>query len=312
MTSLEAAPPRPDVLALRLGQRAAPALYSATLFVSALLLFAVQPMFTKMVLPRLGGSPSVWSVAMVAFQTFLFAGYLYAYLLARLLKPVQAAVSHIAVLALVALTLPLGVASGFAAPPEQGLTLWVIELFACSIGIPFIALSATAPLLQHWFVATGHPQAKNPYVLYAASNLGSFCALLFYPFAVEPFWTLRTQTLLWSFGFALFSLCIGAAAFIATNGQEISHTVAEAERLTWRRRAAWPLLTSVPAGLCIAVTSYITTDLASAPFLWMLPLALYLLTFVAVFRDRPWVPQSVVLRLLPYVLAPLAISLCGI
>ncbi len=311
MTSLEAAPARPDAAALRLGQRAAPALFSATLFVSALLLFAVQPMFTKMVLPRLGGSPSVWSVAMVVFQTFLFAGYLYAHLLARLLRPAQAAVLHLAFLALVALTLPLGIASGFAAPPEQGVMLWVIELFACSIGIPFIALSATAPLLQHWLVTTDHPQAKNPYVLYAASNLGSFCALLFYPFAIEPFLTLRTQTLLWSFGFALLSLCIGAAAFVAANGQEISHTVVEGERLTWRRRAAWPLLTSVPAGLCIAVTSFITTDLASAPFLWMLPLALYLLTFVAVFRDRPWVPQSAVLRILPYVLAPLAISLCG-
>lgn len=311
MTSLEAAPSRTDAAALRLGRRTAPALFSATLFVSAMLLFAVQPMFTKMVLPRLGGSPSVWSVAMVAFQTFLFAGYLYAHLLARLLRPAQAAVLHLAFLALVGLTLPLGVTAGFAAPPGEGVMLWVVGLFACSIGIPFIALSATAPLLQHWFVATDHPQAKNPYVLYAASNLGSFCALLFYPFAIEPFLTLRTQTLLWSFGFALLSLCIGAAAFLAANGKEISHTVAQGERPTWRRRVAWPLLTSMPAGLCIAVTSFITTDLASAPLLWMLPLALYLLTFVAVFRDRPWVPQSVVLRLLPYVLAPLAISLFG-
>ncbi len=311
MTSLEAAPSRPDGAAQRLSQRVAPALFSATLFVSALLLFAVQPMFTKMVLPRLGGSPSVWSVAMVAFQTFLFAGYFYAHVLARLLRPPQAALLHLTLLMLVALMLPLGVASGFAVPPDDGVMLWVVALFACSIGIPFVALSASAPLLQHWFLATGHPQAKNPYVLYAASNLGSFCALLLYPFAIEPFFTLRTQTLLWSCGFAGLALFIGVAACLASNATETGSTVIQGERPTWRLRTTWPLLTSVPAGLCIAVTSFITTDLASAPFLWMLPLALYLLTFVAVFRERPWISHGAVLRLLPYVLAPLAISLFG-
>jgi SAM-dependent methyltransferase len=311
MTSLEAAPSRLDAPALRFGQRVAPALFSATLFVSALLLFAVQPMFTKMVLPRLGGSPSVWSVAMVAFQTFLFAGYLYAHALARMLRPAPAAVLHLTFLAVVATTLPLGAASSFGVPPNDWVMLWVVGLFTCSIGIPFVALSATAPLLQHWFHATGHQRAKNPYVLYAASNLGSFCALLFYPFAIEPFFTLRTQTLLWSCGFSVLALCIGTAACLASNAKAINSTVPEGERPTWRRRVSWPLLTAVPAGLCIAVTSFITTDLASAPFLWMVPLALYLLTFVAVFRDRPWVSQDLVSRLLPYVLAPLAISLFG-
>jgi spermidine synthase len=296
---------------LRLSRRIAPALYSATLFVSALLLFTVQPMFTKMVLPRLGGSPSVWSVAMVAFQTFLFAGYAYAHLVARLLRPAQAAALHLAFLSLVALTLPLGIAAGFTVPPADGVMLWLIGLFAFSIGIPFIALSATAPLLQHWFVATGHPQAKNPYVLYAASNLGSFCGLLAYPFAIEPFFTLRMQTLLWSLGFSLLALCIGATAYLAANGAIVISTPAEGTHPRWQQRAAWPLLTAVPAGLCIAVTSFIATDVAAAPFLWMVPLALYLLTFVAVFRDRPWVSHSLVLRLLPYVLTPLAVSVFG-
>ena len=309
MISLDAASSLAAAHGLRLSRRVAPALFVATLFVSALLLFAVQPMFTKMVLPRLGGSPSVWSVAMVAFQTFLFAGYAYAHLVSRLLKPAQAAVVHLAFLALVALTLPLGVASGFNVPPDDYVMLWLVGLFAFSIGVPFVALSATAPLLQHWFVATGHP--KNPYVLYAASNLGSFCALLAYPFAIEPFFTLRTQTLLWSLGFSLLALCIGAAACFAATGTAFSHTAAEGERPTWRQRAAWPLLTAIPAGLCIAVTSFIATDLAAAPFLWVVPLALYLLTFVAVFRDRPWISHALVLRLLPYVLAPLAISVFG-
>src|SRR4029077_15978232 len=166
MSSLDVTSSLAAAHAPRLSRRVAPALYVATLFVSALLLFAVQPMFTKMVLPRLGGSPSVWSVAMVAFQTFLFAGYAYAHLVCRLLKPARAAVLHLAFLALVALTLPLGVAAGFGVPPDDHVTLWLVGLFAFSIGVPFVALSATAPLLQHWFVATGHSPAENPYVLY--------------------------------------------------------------------------------------------------------------------------------------------------
>ena len=174
MTLLDTAAPaaRPSAAALR----SAPALFAAALFVSALLLFAVQPMFTKMVLPRLGGSPSVWSVAMVAFETFLFVGYVYAHVLTRALPPRLAAVLHLGFLAVVAASLPLGIAGGFDVPPADGVMIWLVGLFAASIGLPFIALAATAPLLQNWFVATGHPQARNPYVLYAASNLGSFCA----------------------------------------------------------------------------------------------------------------------------------------
>jgi hypothetical protein len=153
-------------------------LYAVTLFASALLLFTVQPMFAKMVLPRLGGAPSVWSVAMVFFQGALLAGYGYAHLLSRLLPPGRAAITHLIVLAAAALTLPIGIAAGFDMPPSSGVAFWLIALFTASIGLPFVALSASAPLLQHWFAASGHPQARNPYVLYAASNLGSFAALL--------------------------------------------------------------------------------------------------------------------------------------
>lgn len=292
-------------------QRFTLTLFSATLFASALLLFSLQPMFAKMVLPRLGGSPSVWSVAMVMFQAFLFAGYLYAHLIATRLPIRSAAFLHLAFLALAALTLPLGIAAGFSVPPSEGIILWTAALFACSIGVAFIALSATAPLLQYWFFATGYPQAKNPYVLYAASNLGSFAALLLYPLAIEPSFALSTQTLLWSAGFSVLALCVGIAACLAAGAKELCHSVAMRTRLDWRQRSVWPLLTAVPAGLCIAVTSFIATDLASAPFLWMLPLALYLLTFVAVFRERPWVPPALVTRILPYLIAPLAISLFG-
>jgi predicted O-methyltransferase YrrM len=297
--------------------RSVAALFAATLFVSALLLFTVQPMFAKMVLPRLGGAPSVWSVAMVAFQSFLFMGYVYAHVLARTLPMQRAAIVHLGFLALVATSLPLGIAGGFDVPPADGVMIWLVALFAASIGPPFVALSATAPLLQNWFAATGHPQARNPYVLYAASNLGSFCALLAYPFAVEPFLSLSEQRVVWSAGYAALAVGICAAAFVVArpaNGSLAVAPAADPPPAVGERASAWfawTLLMAAPAGLCIAMTAFITTDLAAAPFFWVLPLALYLLTFVAVFRERPWIPHAQVLRLLPYVVAPLAVTLLG-
>jgi spermidine synthase len=293
--------------------RAAPALFAVTLFSSALLLFAVQPMFAKMVLPILGGSPSVWSVAMVFFQGALLIGYGYAHLLARTLAPGQAALVHLAILGAAALTLPIGIAVGFGAPPSSGVALWLVALFAASIGLPFVALSASAPLLQSWFAASGHPQARNPYVLYAASNLGSFAALLLYPLAIESALPLRAQAWVWSAGFAALAVLVAFAATIAARGatRMVAAPVAGATKVTMRERLAWVALAAIPAGLVIAVTAYISTDVAAAPFLWVLPLALYLLTFVAVFRERPWFSHAIVVRLVPFLVAPLTITLLG-
>src|SRR5215213_5752408 len=204
--------------------RITPMLFAVTLFTSALLLFAVQPMFAKMVLPSLGGSPSVWSVAMVFFQAALLIGYAYAHLLARTLSVVHAALVHLGVLAAAALTLPIGIAHGFTTPPSSGAGLWVVALFAASIGLPFVALSASAPLLQSWFASSGHPQARNPYVLYAASNLGSFAALLAYPFVIESVLPLRSQAWGWSMGFAGLALLVAAAAIVAARGLDLRPT----------------------------------------------------------------------------------------
>jgi hypothetical protein len=293
--------------------RFAPALFAATLFASALLLFAVQPMFTKMVLPKLGGAPSVWSVAMVFFQGALLIGYAYAHLLARTLGVGQGALVHLGVLAAAALTLPIGIAQGFGVPPSEGVGLWLVGLFAASIGLPFAALSASAPLLQSWFAASGHPQARNPYVLYAASNLGSFAALLAYPLALESLLTLRAQAWVWSVGFAGLAVLIATAAIVAARGANdpVVARAASSARPTWRARLAWTALAAIPAGLVIAVTAYISTDIAAAPLLWVLPLALYLLTFVAVFRDKPWFSHDLVVKIVPFVVAPLAITLLG-
>jgi hypothetical protein len=298
-------------LALDARLRVAPALFAVTLFASALLLFAVQPMFTKMVLPMLGGAPAVWSVAMVFFQGALLVGYAYAHLLARTLNVGQAALVHLGVLAAAALTLPIGVALGFDAPPSSGIGLWLVALFAASIGLPFAALSASAPLLQSWFAASGHTQARNPYVLYAASNLGSFAALLAYPLALESLLTLRMQAWTWSVGFAGLALMIAVAALIAARGNGTLLRTAAVQQATWRDRAVWAALAAIPAGLVIAVTAHISTDIAAAPLLWVLPLALYLLTFVAVFREAPWFSRGLVVKIVPFVVAPLAITLLG-
>jgi hypothetical protein len=212
------------------------------------------------------------------------------------------------------LTLPIGIAAGFDVPPASGIAFWLVGLFAASIGLPFVTLSASAPLLQHWFAASGHRQAGNPYVLYAASNLGSFAALLAYPFVVEPLLPLREQARLWSIGFAALALLIAVAGLLVARRVTAdggAATSADA-RPSLPDRLRWAALASVPSGLVIAVTSFVTTDIASAPFLWVFPLAMYLATFVAVFRDRPWFDHATMVALAPLVVAPVAVTLLGI
>jgi hypothetical protein len=309
MTTLDPTAPTSPGTAATL--RLAPALFATTIFISALLLFLVQPMFTKMVLPRLGGAPTVWSVAMVFFQAALLAGYAYAHLLVRRLPLWVGALVHLGVLAVAALTLPIGIAQAFGAPPTDYIALWLMGLLTVSIGLPFAALSASAPLLQGWFAASGHPQAGNPYVLYAASNLGSFAALIAYPIVIEPMLPLKDQTYLWSIGFAALAVLIATASLFIARRPNISTSDATAAPVSVRERLAWMGLAAIPSGLVIAVTSYISTDVASAPFLWIVPLALYLLTFVAAFRDRPWISQDTLVRLVPILVAPLSIGLLG-
>jgi hypothetical protein len=292
--------------------RHAAALFAVTLFLSAFLLFAVQPMFARMVLPKLGGAPAVWSVAMVFFQAVLFLGYVYAHVLTRAVLPAKAVLVHLGLCAIAAALLPIGIASGFATPPQSGLYLWVLALFAASIGLPFAVLSASAPLLQSWFAASGHRQAHNPYVLYAASNLGSFAALIAYPFLVEPFWPLREQAQLWTFGFGLLAMLVGVAGIVAARGQGIqAATVGTAAAPTNAERARWVMLAAIPSGLVVAVTAHISTDVAAAPLLWIVPLALYLLTFVAVFRERPWLRHETAIFLVPFIIGPLSIGILG-
>ena len=288
--------------------------YTASIFVSALLLFSVQPLFTKMVLPRLGGSPAVWSVAMVFFQSLLLAGYVYAHLLMRIKSRLIPIVVHVVLLIVAFSTLPLAIAAGFGEPPTSGYALWLLGLFLASIGLPFFALAANNPLLQAWFVRTGHPDGADPYFLYASSNIGSFLALLSYPLVAEPVFTLRTQNLIWTGGYGLLIVLIAACGLLLWRAPASRQPLRCRRRATRRRRpgclrARWIFLAAVPSGLLIAVTAHISTDVAAAPLLWVLPLSLYLLTWVLVFQSRPLLPHKWVLMAQPAAIAGIIVLL---
>ena len=189
-----------------------PSLFAGAIFTSAALVFTVEPMVAKMILPLLGGSPAVWNVCMAFFQTMLLAGYGYAHLLQRVLATRLQLLAHLAMLAMAALFLPIAVTAAFGAPPAAAPVGWLLGILLVSVGLPFAALSATAPLLQAWYAAAlqGGPETRNPYILYGASNLGSLLALLAYPILIEPQFALPQQTILWAGIYALFCALIVA------------------------------------------------------------------------------------------------------
>lgn len=265
------------------------ATFVITLFVSAFLLFSVQPFFAKMVLPRLGGSPAVWSVAMVFFQAMLLAGYIYAHLLSRYLPLKWAAIVHLAVMLVAVYFLPVAIPDGWETPPQTGQQAWLLGLFAISVGLPFFAVAANGPLLQSWFSKSGHPHSSDPYFLYSASNLGSFASLFLFVATLEPNFTVTEISIGWMIGFIALGVLIAACAFF-TNRIEmvptVSATLAANEGNSALQILKWIGLSFVPSGLLVAVTAHISTDIAAAPFLWIVPLALFLLTFVFAFAQK--------------------------
>jgi hypothetical protein len=280
-----------------------PIFYAVTMFFSAALLFAVQPLFARMALPLLGGSPSVWNTALVFYQATLLAGYLYADVSARLLGVRRQAVLHILLLLSALAVLPIRIAANWTPPTDVNPTMSLLGLLVSSVGLPFFAVSTTAPLLQRWFTKTGHPSAADPYFLYAASNAGSFLALLSYPLLVEPLLPLSIQARSWAIGYLVFVGLIAASAFgmlrvadALQSAAVVDSYVIESPSLA--RRARWLLLAVIPSSLMLGVTTHISTDLAAIPFLWIAPLSIYLLSFVLVFARRP-PPHRFFVRLLP-------------
>lgn len=281
-------------------------LFSATSFLSAFLLFALQPLFAKMVLPVLGGSSSVWAVALLFFQAALLAGYAYAHLLTSRARLDITGFVHLSAALLAALTLPIGLPDGWREPPPAEPYFWQLGLFAVAIGLPFVAVAANAPLLQAWFARSGERCARDPYFLYAASNLGSLFALLSYPFVLEPAFGLRALSAYWSVLYAVLIVML-AACFLLVRGRAgspASHVDAagaddalNTAEPSLRVRLGWCGLAMVPAALLTAFTTHIATDIASAPLLWVLPLAIYLTTFVLGFQDRLPIPMRILLPL---------------
>jgi hypothetical protein len=285
-------------------------LFAATLFCSALLLFQVQPMVGKMLLPKLGGAPAVWNACMVFFQAALLAGYAYSHATSAWLGSRRQALLHLPLLFLPLLVLPIAIAdSAFRATSalSHPVVLVLVQL-TLAVGLPFFIVSTTAPLLQRWFADTSHPSAHDPYFLYGASNLGSILGLLAYPLLIEPMLPLGQQSKVWSWGYAVYGvlvvLCAASLLRQARGNQSATIKLAPGpirtyETISWRRRVRWVILAFIPSSMLLASTTSISTDIAPIPLLWIIPLALYLLTFILVFSRRPLVPHWLACRLLP-------------
>lgn len=274
-------------------------LFVGTIFVGSFLLFLVQPMVARMALPRLGGAPAVWNSAMLVYQALLLGGYAYAHWLSKL-RPRGQTMVHLGLLALAALTLPIHLIVGQPGPAESP-ALWVPWLLLWSIGPLFFVVSAQAPLIQRWYAsATG---GRDPYPLYAASNLGSFAGLLSYPLLVEPRMALASQADLWTAGYVLLGLLTLACALVLPRaGVDTSEAGLVVERPpSLRTRAFWVVLAFVPSGLMLSTTTFITTDIVAMPMLWVVPLGLYLLSFTVAFSEKRGVADLLV-KLSPVVL----------
>ena len=292
-------------------------LFAVTLFLSSSLLFVVQPMIAKMVLPLLGGTPAVWNTCMVFFQGMLLAGYLYAHASTRWLRFKYQAILHIVLLAISVLALPVVVAAQHTEPPATGTPIgWLLGVLLITVGIPFFLVSSSGPLLQRWFSRTDHPRARDPYFLSVAGNIGSIFALLAYPTLLEPSLRLAEQSAIWTGGYIALVM-LTAACFYLAYRQSSAHRAAGAEdanaaTLTsgdgpgWRTRLHWIALAFVPSSLLLGVTTFLTTDVAAVPLLWIVPLVIYLLTFVLVFARRVLVPHTLMMRMLPLWVLPLA------
>lgn len=292
-------------------------LFSITLLLSSTLLFSVQPMFSKMILPLLGGTPQVWNTAMLFFQAFLLAGYGYAHLTSHYLSHKIQAVLHIALLCAFSMILPIMIPAGWEPALDTDPTLWQMSVMAAIVGGPFFVVSGSAPMLQHWFSATSHKDAQNPYFLYGASNLGSMVALLSYPTIIEPMMNITQQSNSWMYGyFALIILTSGCAALTWKSTKRI--TIVEAEytnttnKVSTAQRLKWIALSAIPSSLMLGVTTYITTDIASVPLLWILPFALYVSTFIIVFARKQLFTEKQVMTMSGLAIALLIVQMISL
>jgi len=285
----------------RISERFARPLFILTIVTGSFLLFLTQPMIARMALPRVGGSPSIWNSAMLVYQLLLLGGYAYAHWLARLKPRVQVGI-HIILLGLAAFWLPIGLAA-MSPSPDSEPALWVPLFLIASIGPLFFIVSSQAPLMQRWYALES--SRGEPYTLYAASNLGSFAGLLSYPLIVEPTMGLEQQSWLWTFLYVFLVLLVAACA-LTVPGKAVETLPEEAGPAPTRRQMLhWIILAAIPSGLMLSTTTHLTTDIVAIPLLWVLPLGLYLLSFVIAFAARRGFANFIT------VVAPLVILIAG-
>ena len=286
-------------------------LYGITIFFSAFLLFQVQPIIAKIILPWFGGSASVWTTCMLFFQVILLAGYWYAHLSIRKLQPAGQAWLHIGLLAVSVALLHVIPSPSWKPQGSEDPGLRILGLLAVSIGAPYFLLSATSPLLQAWYGRAGG--GALPYRLFAVSNLGSLLGLLAYPVLVEPRFATRHQALGWSAGYALFAVFCAAVALRSRHGQTAAvESVASTEEATapsLGMQLLWLALAACASTLLLGATNHLSANVASIPFLWILPLALYLLTFILCFEGRGWYSRRIFLGLAAVGLGGMAYAL---
>ncbi len=274
-------------------------IFNLTIFLGSFLLFLIQPMLAKVLMPMLGGSQSIWIACVFFFQLFLLLGYLYAHVSHVLLGAKYQAILHAILLTFSCIFMPLGIKvipdlENIANPAS-----WIFWALTISVGVPFLLLSANAPMLQNWMAHINHKDAKNPYFLYIASNVGSFIALLSYPFALEPLMQLTTIMNLWTKSYFLMifliAICAGLTWGYFKDISKIRRTLLNSikklmpefgDLKIWKTNLYWVVLAFIPSSLMLGVTTYITTDIAPMPLLWIVPLALYLLSFILAFNKR--------------------------
>lgn len=298
---------------------------SAGVFLSAGLVFLIQPLFARLLLPEFGGSPSVWNTCTVFFQTTLLLGYCYTWLSTSWLSSRNQIVLHIILLLLTLFQLPIGLQRFDAISPGELPAVRLLMVLAVSIGGPYFAVSTTTPLLQHWFSVSRHRLANDPYFFYSISNGGSILGLLAYPFVIERLFDLDSQELVWSAGYGTLvgvTVLCGWLTLRGSRKEAVRFETGSADRpatthdpsleierldgrVTGLRRLRWVTLALVPSAMMLAVTTRVTTDVAAVPLLWVLPLVAYLGTFINAFARNPWLKFQ---RLLPLLFPALMVA----
>lgn len=297
--------------------RAGRLIFSAATFLGSALLFLVQPMAAKMLLPVFGGSPAVWTAAMLFFQVALLGGYAYAHFSNQKWGAKNQSRLHLVGFFLIALLLMLtmnfefiqSISSRFALSSFPAFAVGLILL--CTVGLGYFIVASGSPTLQRWFSTTSDKDAKDPYFLYATSNIGSLLGLFAYPFLIEPNFGLSDQLKMWRFGFGCLLVLFGLCAVLVSKAS-VESPEPEASRFSieWSRRLKWVFWSAVPSSALLGVTSYVSTNVAPIPLIWIVPLTLYLITFIVAFGKKQVVKSEMVGRILPLLLVPLAFTIC--